>query len=329
MSYLLPRGAFSRRDFLKVAGAAGAGLVMAPSLLAAGKKGGDAPAANGTPFYQFVNATKGAFTDDQIGWAWDDRGPFTPLSQAATAPNGNGKGNGRLYFQLKNNKGEWKDFIEWAGGGNRWNGNTTQVDEFIIPMTIEMGNKKLGITESRAKLFEAFLKECPKEFKNCVIGDKAIVSPFKADMGTGKPFANYFEQYVAEAMPGSNTKPRPRTSCWAKAPWATTPASAPPSTGTWSRTRPTGGTLPSSTSRNPATGTPSSSTSTPSTTSATASATTTSPSRRRSSAAPATNSSSPFTGTEPAVPMNTEAGPPRPLFPARFFFVCHGLLANP
>ncbi len=202
MSYLLPRGAFSRRDFLKVAGAAGAGLVMAPSLLAAAKKGGDQPADSGTPFYQFVNATKGAFTDDQIGWAWSDRGPFTPLSQAATAPNKSG--NGRLYFQLKNNKGEWKDFIEWAGGGNRWNGNTTQVDEFIIPMTIEMGNKKLGITESRKALFEAFLKECPKEFKNCVIGDKAIVSPFKADMGTGKPFAKYFEPYVAEVMPGSN-----------------------------------------------------------------------------------------------------------------------------
>jgi len=203
VSYLLPKGMFSRRDFLKVAGAAGAGLVVAPSLLAAAKKGADAPVAGGAPFYHFVNATKGAFTDDQIGWAWSDRGPFTPLSQSATAPNGNGKGNGRMYFQLKNSKGEWKDFIEWAGGGTRWAGNTTQVDEFIIPMTIEMGTHKIGISEPRAKMFEAFLKECPKEFKNCVRGDKAIVSPFKADLGTGKPFEKYFEKYVAEVMPGS------------------------------------------------------------------------------------------------------------------------------
>ena len=110
MSYLLPRGMFNRRDFLKVAGAAGAGLVVVPSLLAAAKKGGDAPVASGAPFYHFVNATKGAFTDDQIGWGWGNNGPFTPLSQSPTAPNKSG--NGRMYFQLKNNKGEWKDFIE-------------------------------------------------------------------------------------------------------------------------------------------------------------------------------------------------------------------------
>jgi hypothetical protein len=193
----------SRRGFLQgtalAAGAvAGGGILLGkPALLEAGR-GAAAQPESGAPFYQFVNATK-TFTDDQVGWAWSERGPFTPLSQAKTAPNGpGGKGNGRLYIQVTDGKTKWADFVEWAGGGTRWAGNTTQVDEFIIPMTIEMGKHKIGISESRKALFEAFKKDAPKEFKACVQGDRAIVSPNRADLGPGKPFANYFDKYVDE-----------------------------------------------------------------------------------------------------------------------------------
>jgi hypothetical protein len=204
----------TRRDFFKGAAlaaglAGGAILTRDPILLAARNAAPEAPATG--DFYHFVNATKGAFTDDQIGWGWGNNGPFTPLSQAKTAPNRSG--NGRLYIQLNNGKEKWTDFVEWAGGGTRWAGNTTQVDEFIIPMTIEMGTHKIGISESRKALFEKFTKDCPKEFKACVKGDRAIVSPFRADLGTGKPFENYFESYVDEVWakkPLGNKKPTTR-----------------------------------------------------------------------------------------------------------------------
>jgi hypothetical protein len=214
MGMIVSRRAFLKGTALAAGAVAGGGVLLGkPALLEAGRPA--APAAGGGgDFYQFVNATKGAFTDEQISWAWEDRGPYTPLSKAKTAPNGpGGKGNGRLYIQMTDGKTKWTDFVEWAGGGTRWAGNTTQVDEFVIPMTIEMGKHKIGISESRKALFAAFTKDAPKEFKACVKGDRAIVSPFKADLGEGKPYANYFEKYVDEVWaktPLGDTKPTTR-----------------------------------------------------------------------------------------------------------------------
>ena len=67
-------------------------------------------------------------------------------------------GNGRLYFRLgaapKNfdDREAYWDFIEYAYDKGTWHGNTTQVDAFCVPLTIELGDKKAGITESRKKL---------------------------------------------------------------------------------------------------------------------------------------------------------------------------------
>ena len=40
-----------------------------------------------------------------------------------------------------------------------------QVDAFCIPLTIELGEKKLGITESRTKLFQTFRNQRPQAFQ--------------------------------------------------------------------------------------------------------------------------------------------------------------------
>ena len=91
-----------------------------------------------------------------------------------------------MYFRLgaapKNfdDREAYWDFIEYAYGKGTWHGNTTQVDAFCIPMTIELGNQKVGIVESRRKLFEAFRKEAPPEFRACVKGDFCILSPCRA-----------------------------------------------------------------------------------------------------------------------------------------------------
>ena len=82
--------------------------------------------------------------------------------------------------------------------GGVWHGNTTQVDAFCIPLTIELGNQKLGINESRGKLFEAFRNEAPSEFKACALGDKRIVSPCRAGFGQNGPHAKYFDKYIDE-----------------------------------------------------------------------------------------------------------------------------------
>jgi hypothetical protein len=193
-------GGLGRRDFLKIAGVAGAGLVLAPTLLG-GKKvfaaeGGD------EGFYKFVNKTNGKWKDDEIFWSRDMTKTWHSIAKEPTAPTG---GNGRLYFSVgktPKNLDDWEsywDFIEYNSNGRKWAGNTTQVDAWCLPLTIEMADKKFGITGPRTKMFEEFKKEAPKEFKNCVLGkDYWITSPFRADMGPGKPFEDYFEKYVDE-----------------------------------------------------------------------------------------------------------------------------------
>ena len=188
----------NRRRFLKVSGAVGAGLTLAPTVFAQSRK---AEANNGLS-YVFVNKTNGKFADDQCYWSLDAGRTWHSFAQepAALCP----RGNGRVYFRLGaaprnfNDFTAYWDFIEYAYGGSTWNGNTTQVDAFCIPITIELGNRKAGISESRAKLFEAFRNEAPQEFKACVKGDAWILSPGRAGFGKSGPNGHYFDRYVDE-----------------------------------------------------------------------------------------------------------------------------------
>src|SRR5262249_28713917 len=142
------------------------------------------------------------FADDQCFWSLNGGREWHSFATEPTArcPNG----NGRVYFRLgsapKNfddRKAYW-DFIEYAYAKDTWHGNTTQVDAFCIPLTIELGAKKVGITESRKKLFAAFRKEAPKEFQGCVSGDSWILSPCRAGFGKDGAHAKYFDKYVDE-----------------------------------------------------------------------------------------------------------------------------------
>jgi hypothetical protein len=182
---------------------------LAPAALAEEKTPSNPSSASGdnTAFYQFVNATH-KFTDEQISWSFGERGPYTTFAQAKNAPAKMG-GGGRMYFKIEvpatgAGKPEvYKDFIEFTQNKGGWYGNTTQVDEFVIPLTIELfeaGGKsqKCGITESRSALFEAFKKEAPKEFQACVVGTQRIVSPCRAEFQKGKAYANYFDKYIDE-----------------------------------------------------------------------------------------------------------------------------------
>jgi hypothetical protein len=188
-------GGFSRRNFLKVAGVASASFALAPSIFAA--------AGDGRLNYNFVNKTNGKWSDDQCFWSLDGGTSWHSFAKEPTVPCPDG--GGRVYFHMgdepKNfdDRAAYWDFIEWnyKAGGN-WSGNTTQVDAFCLPLTIEMGSKKVGINEPRTKLFEAFLKECPEPFRDCVKGDFWILSPARAGFRKGDKHGDYFDKYVDE-----------------------------------------------------------------------------------------------------------------------------------
>ncbi len=87
-------------------------------------------------------------------------------------------GNGRVYFRLGDAPKNFDEPQSPTGISSRTPtpralGMETprRSTRSHVLLTIELGNKKVGITESRSKLFAAFGKEAPKEFQACVFGD--------------------------------------------------------------------------------------------------------------------------------------------------------------
>jgi hypothetical protein len=159
------------------------------------------------PLYRFVNRT-GKFSDKECFWSLNNVNDWHSFADNPSAPCP--LKNGRLFFYVgktpPKNQGDrstcW-DFIEYASNlskeGPAWHGNTTQVDAFCLPITVQMGNKIVGNTGPRTTLFEQFRKEAPEPFKACVIDDKWIVSPCAtANFRKGGPNADYFKAYIDE-----------------------------------------------------------------------------------------------------------------------------------
>jgi len=159
------------------------------------------------PLYRLVNRT-GKFSDKECFWSIDNGKTWHSFAEQSTVPCP--LKNGRLYFcvgstppkSLGDRTAYW-DFIEFASNlskdGPVWHGNTTQVDAFCLPITVQMGDKIVGNTGPRTALFEQFRKEAPEPFKACVIDDKRIVSPCStANFKKGGPNTDYFKDYIDE-----------------------------------------------------------------------------------------------------------------------------------
>ena len=95
------------------------------------------------------------------------------------------------------------DWLEFTIDNAGFHGNTTQVDQFGFPMTIELigtdgVSKKLGITESRSILFSEYKKSVPSEFQSLVQEPYRILAPFKGSFARGQQYEKYFDGYIAE-----------------------------------------------------------------------------------------------------------------------------------
>jgi len=118
---------------------------------------------------------------------------------------------GIAYPNIENpSDSSYNKYFDWAEfavvNGEIWI-NTTQVDMFGVPYTIELftGSStkyssfaKVGITESRASIFSAFQKEVPAEFKSLatVQAPYRIVAPIHGSFRTGQANGTYFNSYI-------------------------------------------------------------------------------------------------------------------------------------
>jgi hypothetical protein len=177
------------------------------------------PAKEGSKtVFRFINKTAGQFSVADCHWSLDHGKTWNSFADRPTAPCPTG--NGRVYFRLgpppKNfddRTTRW-DFIEYALDNAGWHGNTTQVDAFCIPMTISMGDTKVGISKPRQILFTEFRKNAPLEFKGCATSGVWLMSPCRAGFGVEGPNARYFDKYIDEVWQKYKTKQSTASRKW-------------------------------------------------------------------------------------------------------------------
>jgi hypothetical protein len=90
------------------------------------------------------------------------------------------------------------DFVEFSLDDSGLHANTSQVDAFAIPTTMNVigaSNKTVGITEPRSALFAAFPGAVPAEFKGLVDPNGYRISSPKKSPTFNK---NYYTQYIDE-----------------------------------------------------------------------------------------------------------------------------------
>ncbi|WP_345944997.1 beta-1,3-glucanase family protein [Granulicella sp. dw_53] len=81
--------------------------------------------------------------------------------------------------------------------------NTTQVDEFALPLTLDVwGNsgtfhQRMDITESVAQIDSEFVQQVPVQFQPAQMSDMRIPSPTKVNMAAGAVYGNYFDGLIA------------------------------------------------------------------------------------------------------------------------------------
>jgi len=103
------------------------------------------------------------------------------------------------------NIGVYYDWYEFTWNDNAIFINTTQVDQFSIPLSLDVygGDKSRheasGITQTRAQIFAQYNQEVPAEFQLAEADPIRILAPGKAAFDIGKPQEHYFDDYIDQS----------------------------------------------------------------------------------------------------------------------------------
>ncbi len=105
---------------------------------------------------------------------------------------------------------DWYEFTYLNGGIYI---NTTQVDEFGLPLLLDVWGSnetfhmQTGINETIAAIDHAFALQTPAAFHVGPVSNLRILAPAHASFAPGQPNANYFDKYVANIWSTYKTHP--------------------------------------------------------------------------------------------------------------------------
>ena len=165
------------------------------------------PAATQVMTYEYLNRTYGAYPDAQVYWSTG--GQTKTIAQQPTYDMGVNS-SGKVTFNLGTSTGQYTDFIEHTISSTVWNGNTTRVDGWALPIMIRLhckdgydvilGDQYHIFAMKRDSVFALFKRNVPAEFQSCAINGTPyrIIAPGKGEgsFAAGQPYANYMTAYL-------------------------------------------------------------------------------------------------------------------------------------
>lgn len=164
------------------------------------------PQAKNVMIYKFINRTYGKYSDSQVFWSFNGQTHSIAEQPYVDMP---ANSSGRVYFYLGTPNSQYFDFIEHTIGNNVWNGNTTRVDAWGLPLAlllhcsdgyeVQLGDDLWTFQAGRETVFNTFKASVPAEFQSCATQQypyRILAPHFSANFQSGGANANYFNGYV-------------------------------------------------------------------------------------------------------------------------------------
>jgi hypothetical protein len=165
------------------------------------------PAAQNVMEIAILNRTNGQYPDSQVYWSFNGQTHSIADQPYFDMP---ANSSGRMYFYLGSPASQYYDFIEFTIGPDVFNGNTTRVDAWGLPLAIrlhshsgqdiQLGDSQDLFTTSRDQVFTEFQNAVPQQFKVLAQTQAPyrIIAPGSdPSFRTGGANADYFTSYAA------------------------------------------------------------------------------------------------------------------------------------
>ncbi|MGQ4516910.1 beta-1,3-glucanase family protein [Streptomyces sp. DW26H14] len=130
------------------------------------------PPAQNMIMVKVLNRTNGAYPDSQVYWSFNGQTHSIADQPYLDMP---ANSSGRMYFYVGSPTSQYQDFIEFTVGGGVFNGNTTRVDAWALPIAmrlhatdgydVQVGDSQSLFDEPRDQVFQDFVNAVPQQFQ--------------------------------------------------------------------------------------------------------------------------------------------------------------------
>jgi F5/8 type C domain/Beta-1,3-glucanase len=174
------------------------------------------PPAQNAIEVKILNRTNGVYPDSQVYWSFNGQTHSIADQPYLDMP---ANSSGRMYFYVGSPNSQYFDFIEFTVGNGVFNGNTTRVDAWGLPIAmrlhatdgydVQVGDNQSIFDESRTQVFQSFTNAVPQQFQVLAQTQSPyrIIAPGSdPSFQPGGANASYFTSYAQSAGVNETTQ---------------------------------------------------------------------------------------------------------------------------